>query len=74
MHSLDSPSRMAYRLGSMKITILLGGILAALSTSAMAELKIPSSVFRVDQIEEAKAKAAEDGEPLIIVFTDPGTT
>ena len=58
----------------MKTTLLLGGILAALSTCAMADLDIPRSVFRVDQLEEAKAKAAEDGEPLIFVYTDPGSS
>ena len=41
---------------------------------SLAELKIPRSVFRVDQLEEAKEKAAEKEAPLIFVFTDPGST
>ena len=54
----------------------LGTIISlfALSHVATAELDIPRSIFKVDQLEEAKAKAAEDEEPLIFVFTDPGTT
>jgi len=46
----------------------------ALTFSAHAGLKIPSSVFTIDELAKAKAEAAEDKEPLIFVYTDPGTT
>ncbi|MEM9080476.1 MAG: hypothetical protein AAGC74_07295 [Verrucomicrobiota bacterium] len=37
-------------------------------------LDIPRHVFSLDKLEEAKTKAAEDQEPLVFVYTDPGTT
>lgn len=46
----------------------------ALCQFALADLDIPRSVFQMDQLEEAKQKAADDEEPLIFVYTDPGTT
>lgn len=39
-----------------------------------AELRIPSSVFTMEELEEAKAEAYEEEEPLIFVYTDPGST
>ena len=39
-----------------------------------AELRVSSSVFTVDELEEAKAEALEKKEPLIFVYTDPGST
>ena len=53
---------------------LLSALILAMAGSAAAELRIPSSVFEMDELEEAKAKAAKDEEPLIFVYTDPGTT
>jgi hypothetical protein len=54
------------------------GILAlasiALSPLGFAELRIPKSVFDMEELEEAKAKATEDEEPLIFVVTDPGSS
>ena len=35
---------------------------------------IPSFVFNMDALEEAKAEALAKGEPLIFVYTDPGST
>lgn len=58
----------------MKKSLLLCGALLFAMTFSQAELKIPSSVFTMDELEEAKAKAFEDEEPLIFVYTDPGTT
>ena len=52
----------------------LPDLIAGLAGSATAELRVPSSVFEMDELEEAKAKAAKDKEPLVIVYTDPGTT
>ena len=58
----------------MKRAILATAILAGVTQLSLAELKIPRSVFRLTDLEEAKEKAAEKEEPLIFVFTDPGST
>ena len=58
----------------MKKLALFTIALLGLSQFSMAELKVPSSVFKMDELGEAKAKAASDKEPLIFVYTDPGTT
>jgi len=58
----------------MKCSAILFVAVSLFTFSSHAELKIPSSVFTVDELEEAKLKAAEDGEPLVFVYTDPGTT
>ena len=42
--------------------------------ASQAELKIPRGVFKMDELAKAKAKAAESNEPLVFVYTDPGTT
>lgn len=55
--------------GAMKILPLL--FLGILPTLA---LEIPRHVFTLDKLAEAKAEALEKGEPIIFVYTDPGTT
>lgn len=42
--------------------------------AGQAELKIPRGVFKMEELSEAKAKAAESDKPLVFVYTDPGTT
>jgi hypothetical protein len=49
------------------ISLLLLGVLPALA------LEIPRHVFTLDKLEEAKAEAIEKNEPIIFVYTDPGT-
>ena len=58
----------------MKTLVLLALVSIGWCQFASAELRIPSSVFKMDELAEAKLKAAEDEEPLIFVYTDPGTT
>ena len=58
----------------MKHSLFLFLLVAGLTGFASAELRVPSSVFKMDELEEAKAKAAKEKEPLIFVYTDPGTT
>ncbi|MEO1836771.1 MAG: hypothetical protein ABGZ49_14915 [Akkermansiaceae bacterium] len=58
----------------MKNRLLTLLALAGVSPLSFGELNLPRSVFRVEQMEEAKAKAVENEKPLIFVFTDPGTT
>ncbi|MDE0594799.1 MAG: hypothetical protein OSB65_06095 [Roseibacillus sp.] len=48
--------------------------LAGISPLSFGELDLPQSVFRVEQMEEAKGKDVENEKPLIVVFTNPGTT
>lgn len=54
--------------------LISAGIAALLAQSAIAELKIPRSVFKMETLDEAKAEAVEEKEPLVFVLTDPGTT
>lgn len=61
----------------MKTLLTLCGVAilsSLLSISAKAELRVPSSVFTIDELEEAKTKAVETEKPLIFVYTDPGST
>ncbi len=53
-------------------TIALGLFLVA--GFSQAELKIPGNVFKMDELEKAKAKAADASKPLIFVYTNPGST
>ena len=59
---------------TMKKSLLLLGVLALLPLAAKGDMRIPSSVFTMEEIEEAKAEALEEEEPLIFVYTDPGTS
>ncbi|MCG8601983.1 MAG: hypothetical protein MI807_17710 [Verrucomicrobiales bacterium] len=58
----------------MKLLLTVCCLALFFSLSARAELRVPSSVFKMDELEEVKAKATADKEPLIFVYTDPGTT
>ena len=52
-------------------------IVASLLVSVLAvdaQMRIPSSVFTLEEIEEAKQEALEEEEPLVFVVTDPGST
>lgn len=56
----------------MITSFLLGAVFV--SQAAFAEMNISKSVYRLNQLEEAKAEAAEEEKPLVFVLTDPGTT
>ncbi|MFT5469452.1 MAG: hypothetical protein ACI8UO_004573 [Verrucomicrobiales bacterium] len=71
---LDSVSDGEIEFSIMKKLGIAAIVSIALSQFALADLKVPSSVFGMEELEEAKAKAAKDEEPLIFVYTDPGTT
>ena len=49
-------------------------IAVGLTATLHAELKIPRSVYQIDQLEEAQAEAAEENKGLAFVMTDPGST
>ncbi len=56
----------------MKLNFLIP--VFAMATSALAGFNLPSSVFEMNELEQAKAKAAEEGKPLIFVHTTSETT
>ena len=58
----------------MKRTILSTLLALGFAGVASAGLSVPSSVFKMDELDEAKEKAAKDEEPLIIIYTDPTTS
>ena len=58
----------------MKATAIFAIVTLALSPLGFGELKIPRTVFEMEELDEAKAKAVEDEEPLIFVVTDPGSS
>ena len=39
-----------------------------------AGFKVPKSIYKMDQLEEAKAEAKEEGKALIFVYSDSGST
>ncbi|NNE93909.1 MAG: hypothetical protein HKN23_19845, partial [Verrucomicrobiales bacterium] len=49
----------------MKQLLTLAAFSIGLCQFAAAELKVPGSVFKMDELEEAQAKATKDKEPLI---------
>ncbi|MEM0968072.1 MAG: hypothetical protein AAGJ31_01865 [Verrucomicrobiota bacterium] len=55
----------------MKVVLALFLVTAS---PLVAGLDIPRYVFGLDQLEEAKAEAAEKEQPLVFVYTDPGST
>lgn len=48
--------------------------LIGIAVGASAEIRIPSSVHSLAEIEEAKAKATKEQKPLVFVVTDPEST
>ena len=58
----------------MKKSFLAAAVLWGVAQVALADLRIPGSVFEIDKLEEAKTKASQEKMPLIFVYTDPGTS
>ena len=58
----------------MKKLFIAIAVLAGLTHVGLAELKISRSVYRMDQLKEASAKAIEKESPLVFIYTDPGST
>jgi len=61
------------KLPTMKYFIPIG-LLLGLSHFSSAEIRIPSSVHTIAEIEEAKTEASKEGKPLVFVLTDPEST
>lgn len=58
----------------MKRIVSLICLCSLLLFAVNADVRIPSSVFNMEELEEAKAEAFEEKKPLIFVYTDPGTS
>ncbi len=44
-----------------------------LTSPAHADIDVPSSVFTMEELDEAKERAIKDEEPLVFVYTDTAT-
>lgn len=58
----------------MRKTISTLLVSAACVLFAQAGFDVPRSVFKMDQLAEAKSEAAEKGKPLVFVYSNSGTT
>ncbi len=58
----------------MKFSLVLAISLTSLMGAVLAEMKIPRSIHGMDELDEAIAKATKKEKPLVIVYTDPGTS
>jgi len=57
------------------MSIYQSSLLFILTAScALGGFKVPSSAFTSNQLDEAAAKAKEEGKGLAIVYTDAGST
>ena len=45
-----------------------------MTATAQAGFKVPNSVFKMDELSEAKAKAKGSTKPLIFVYSNPEST
>ena len=57
----------------MKLFSILGVFLIT-AVTVLGGFRVPSSVFTVDEMAEATAKAKEGGRALAFVLSDAGTT
>ena len=58
----------------MKRILLSLCLFAFVFFAVNADWRVPSSVFTMEELEEAKERAQEEKEPLIFVYTDPGSS
>ncbi len=61
-------------LKSMKIKQSILVLLFAVPGLALAGIKIPSKVFDLETLEEAKTEAAAKGKPIAFLYTDKDST
>lgn|GEM_PF-6513462 len=53
--------------------LILSFSLVSLAALSQAQMRIPSSVFTLEEIDDAMSEAVEEEEPLIFVVTNPNT-
>ncbi|MDG1356810.1 MAG: hypothetical protein P8P36_01300 [Akkermansiaceae bacterium] len=58
----------------MKFFLVLAISLISIVEVSLAEMKIPRSIHRMDELDEAIVKATKKEKPLVFVYTDPGTS
>jgi hypothetical protein len=58
----------------MKISLATMALFISFFGVLYAEMKIPRSIHRIDELDEAIVKATKNEKPLVFVYTDPGTS
>jgi hypothetical protein len=59
---------------SMKNSIVVAALFISFVGVLHAEMKVPRSIHRMDELDEAIVKATKKEKPLVFVYTDPGTS
>lgn len=59
---------------TMKTYLILAVLFCASQSLVLAELKLPSKIFEVTEIEQAKTEAEAKGKPISILYTDKDST
>ena len=63
-----------FKLMSMKNSIVVAALFISFVGLLHAEMKVPRSIHRMDELDEAIVKATKKEKPLVFVYTDPGTS
>jgi hypothetical protein len=63
-----------FKLMSMKNSIVVAALFISFVGVLHAEMKVPRSIHRMDELDEAIVKATKKEKPLVFVYTDPGTS
>ena len=58
----------------MKLLLFLSLALLSSVSSSVAGFKLPSNVYKYDQVEEAAKAAQENGKALMFILSNTGTT
>ena len=58
----------------MKVSLAAAALFISFFGVLHAEMKVPRSIHRMDELEEAIVKATKKEKPLVFVYTDPGTS
>jgi hypothetical protein len=48
--------------------------LLLIATGGQAQFKMPKKVYRIDELEKAKAEAESKGKPITVIYTDEATS
>ena len=70
----STPNAKFFRVIAMKVSLATMALFISFFGVLYAEMKIPRSIHRMDELEEAIVKATKKEKPLVFVYTDPGTS
>jgi len=70
----STPDAKFFRVIAMKVSLAAAVLFVSFCGVLYAEMKIPRSIHRMDELEEAIVKATKKEKPLVFVYTDPGTS